>query len=163
MKPDRASAVLAIHFGLIALLLGLQFVVPPFHHGMLTRIMVLSVYATGYNVLLGYTGFMSLGHAMFFAAGTYATGLTIYHLGFGAVAGFLAGVLASIIAALGIGLITLLTDGAAFLIVTMMFGQAFHLATLYFNNITMGDQGFVVSASLTVELGGVRLTLADPM
>jgi branched-chain amino acid transport system permease protein len=53
------------------------------------------------------------------------------------------------------------TVGPAFLIVTMMLAQAFYLATLYFNAVTMGDQGFVL-AGLHVRLGGWRLALADP-
>ena len=77
---DRGR-VLALHLAVVALLAGLQLVLPPFHHGMLARIMVLAAYAVGYNVLLGYTGLMSLGHAMFFAAGMYGTGLTVHHLG----------------------------------------------------------------------------------
>ena len=65
--------VWGVHLAVAALLLLLQFVLPPFHHGMLARIMVLASYAIGYNLLLGYTGLMSLGHAMFFA-GLHATG-----------------------------------------------------------------------------------------
>jgi branched-chain amino acid transport system permease protein len=42
---------------------------------------VLAVFAMGYNLLFGYTGLLSLGHAMFFSAGLYGAGLTVYHLG----------------------------------------------------------------------------------
>jgi branched-chain amino acid transport system permease protein len=153
--------VLALHLAVLGLLAGLQLVLPPFHHGMLARIMVLAAYAIGYNVLLGYTGLMSLGHAMFFAAGMYGTGLTIHHLGFGAAAGFLAGAVAGLVLAGLVGLLTLRTVGPAFLIVTMMLAQAFYLATLYWNDVTGGDQGLIL-AGLHVELGGLRLALADP-
>jgi branched-chain amino acid transport system permease protein len=153
--------VLALHLAVLGLLLGLQWLLPPFHHGMLARIMVLAAYAVGYNVLLGYTGLMSLGHAMFFAAGMYGTGLTIHHLGFGVAAGFLAGAVAGLVAAGLVGLITLRTTGPAFLIVTMMLAQAFYLTTLYFNDVTGGDQGFIL-AGLHVDLAGLRLALAAP-
>jgi branched-chain amino acid transport system permease protein len=145
----------------VAVLAGLQLVLPPFHHGMLARIMVLAAYAVGYNVLLGYTGLMSLGHAMFFAAGMYGTGLTIQHLGVGVAAGFVAGAVAGLAVAALVGLLTLRTTGPAFLIVTMMLAQAFYLATLYWNDVTGGDQGFIL-ARLHLELGGRRLALADP-
>jgi branched-chain amino acid transport system permease protein len=145
----------------VGLLAGLQLLLPPFHHGMLARIMILAAYAVGYNVLLGYTGLMSLGHAMFFAAGMYGTGLTIHHLGFGIGAGFLAGAVAGLAAAGLVGLMTLRTTGPAFLIVTMMLAQAFYLATLYWNDFTGGDQGFIL-AGLQGELAGVRFALADP-
>jgi branched-chain amino acid transport system permease protein len=153
--------VLALHLAVLALLAGIQLVLPPFHHGMLARIMVLAAYAVGYNVLLGYTGLMSLGHAMFFAAGMYGTGLTVHHLGFGVAAGFLAGAVAGLAVAGLVGLLTLRTTGPAFLIVTMMLAQAFYLATLYWNEVTGGDQGFIL-AGLHVELGGLRLALASP-
>ena len=42
--------------------------------------MILASYAIGYNFLLGYTGLMSLGHAMFFSTGMYSMGLSIYYL-----------------------------------------------------------------------------------
>src|SRR5207249_11025252 len=123
--------VWAVHLAVAALLLLLQFVLPPFHHGMLARIMVLASYAIGYNLLLGYTGLMSLGHAMFFAAGMYGTGLTVYYLGLGAFPAIVIGLLASIAAALVIGWITLRTTGVSCLIVMMLFAQASFLAPLY--------------------------------
>ena len=48
---------------------------PDYHHGVLARVMVLAVFAMGYNLLFGYTGLLSLGHAMFFSAGLYGAGL----------------------------------------------------------------------------------------
>ncbi len=153
--------ILALHLAVLLLLAGLQFVLPAFHHGLLARIMVLAAYAVGYNLLLGYTGLMSLGHAMFFAAGMYGTGLTIYHLGFGVPAGLAAGAAAGLLAALLVAAVTLRTSGPAFLIVTMMLAQAFYLATLYFNDVTGGDQGLIL-ADLGLSLGGRPLSLADP-
>ena len=161
MRRGDRGRVLALHLAVVALLAGLQLVLPPFHHGMLARIMVLAAYGVGYNVLLGYTGLMSLGHAMFFAAGMYGTGLAVHHLGFGVAAGFLAGAVAGLAVAGLVGLMTLRTTGPAFLIVTMMLAQAFYLATLYWNEVTGGDQGFIL-AGLHLELGGLRLALAHP-
>ena len=161
MTARRAPGVLALHLAVLALLGALQWILPPFHHGMLARIMVLAAYAVGYNVLLGYTGLMSLGHAMFFAAGMYGTGLTIHHLGFGVGAGFLAGAVAGLAAAFVVGLVTLRTTGPAFLIVTMMLAQAFYLTTLYFNDVTGGDQGLILTG-LRLNVAGRPLALADP-
>src|SRR2546427_8752042 len=48
------------------------------------------------SLLLGYAGLMSLGHAMFFAAGMYGTGLAVYYLGFGVLPAILIGLLVSI-------------------------------------------------------------------
>ncbi len=163
MTNSRSRLVVIIHVAVILLLLGIQFVLPPFHHGMLARIMVLAAYTIGYNVLLGYTGLMSLGHAMFFAAGMYGTGLTVFYLGFGAVPSFLIGLLAGVLLSVVIGLITLRTTGVAFLIVTMMFAQVFYLSTLYFNPITGGDQGLILTGRLQpLHLGGLQFAFSDP-
>ena len=161
MRGGDRGRVLALHLAVLGLLAALQLVLPPFHHGMLARIMVLAAYAVGYNVLLGYVGLMSLGHAMFFAAGMYGTGLTVHHLGWGVAAGFGAGALAGLAVAAVVGLMTLRTTGPAFLIVTMMLAQAFYLATLYWNDVTGGDQGFILTG-LHLELAGHRFALAAP-
>ncbi len=155
---------LTLHLAVAAVLFILQFVLPPFHHGMVARIMVLAAYAVGYNVLLGYTGLMSLGHAMFFAAGMYGTGLTVYYLRFGAGEAFIVGLLASVILSTIIGLITLRTSGVSFLIVTMMFAQVFFLSMLYFNRVTGGDQGFILTGRLApFALAGFRAPYSDPL
>ena len=123
-----------VHVAIIAVLLVLQFVLPAYHHTSFSRIMVLACFALGYNVLLGYTGLLSLGHAMFLAAGLYGTGLTIVYLGFGVPAAFFAGLFAGLCLALAVGLVALRTSGVAFMIVTLMFAQACFLLTLYFND-----------------------------
>jgi branched-chain amino acid transport system permease protein len=110
---------------------------------------VLAAYALGYNVLLGYTGLMSLGHAMFFAAGMYGAGLPVYYLGFAGASGMALGILAGLALALLFGLLALRTSGVAFLIVSLMVAQALYLASLHFNEITLGDQGFIVSLGLS--------------
>ncbi len=163
MNSSKDHPALAVHAAILMLLMGLQFVLPPFHHGMVARIMVLATYATGYNILLGYTGLMSLGHAMLFATGMYATGLVVFYWGFGAVWAFVVGIVASLVHSAVIGLVTLRTSGVAFLIVTMMFAQVFYLSTLYFNRITGGDQGFTLTGHLQpLNLGGIPLAFSDP-
>ena len=140
--------VLVLHLGVVAVLAAAQLVLPAYHHTNAARIMVLAAYAIGYNVLLGYTGLMSLGHAMFFAAGMYGAGLAVYYGGAGALPAFGAGVGASIALAAGFGLLALRTSGVSFLIVTMMFSQACFLVLLHFNEVTYGDQGFILSGGL---------------
>jgi branched-chain amino acid transport system permease protein len=163
MRP-RTRPILAIHASVVVALAAAQFVVPPFHHTLLARVMVLAAYAVGYNILLGYTGLMSLGHAMYFAAGMYGAGLPLLYLGAGAPQALLLGVVASVALATATGVLALRTSGVSFLIVTWMFAQAFYLAALYFNAITLGDQGFVLSGHLPpVSLGVVRVTLTDPI
>jgi branched-chain amino acid transport system permease protein len=143
--PGKA---LALHLGVLGILFGLQFVLPAYHHTNVARILVLAAYALGYNLLLGYTGLMSLGHAMFFAAGMYGAGLPVYYLGFSGAGGMALGVAAGLALALLFGLLALRTSGVSFLIVSLMVAQALYLASLHFNEITLGDQGFIVSLGL---------------
>lgn len=134
----------ALHACLVALLAGAFFALPDYHVGNLARIMVLAVYAMGYNLLFGYTGLLSLGHALFFAAGMYGLGLTMEHLAFTPAPGFLAGLAAALAVSAAIGALALRTAGVAFMIVTLMFAQAGYLTILYFGGWTRGDEGFVL-------------------
>ena len=97
----------ALHLGIIALLFVLQFILPAYHHGSLARIMVLTCYAMGYNILFGYTGLLSLGHALFFAAGMYGMSLSIQHLDWSAGPAVFAGLVAGFAMALVIGMLLL--------------------------------------------------------
>ncbi len=151
-----------MHICIIVVLFLLRFWLPDYHQTNLARIMVLATYAIGFNILFGYTGLMSLGHAMFFAAGMYGTGLSIYYLEFGAISGFFIGVVAAAVWAAVFASFALRTSGVSFLIVTMMFGQAAYLIILYFNEITLGDQGFTLSNTIkSIDIGNAKFALAD--
>jgi branched-chain amino acid transport system permease protein len=162
MKAVPAKVWL-LHAAVILLLAALQFALPAYHHGVFARIMVLAVFAMGYNLLYGYVGLLSLGHAMFFSAGLYGAGLTMQHLGWSVPAGFVAGVAAGALLALAIGVLALRTTGVAFMIVTMMFAQVFYLMTLYYGDWTRGDEGFVLpQQTRAISFGDLRIDLSDP-
>lgn len=153
------SRSLTFHLGLIAGLVLLHFLLPAYHHGNLARIMVLAVYAMGYNIMFGYTGLLSLGHAMFFTAGMYGMGLSVRLWDIPAGPAFLIGVCVAAALALVVGLLALRTIGVAFMIVTLMFSQAVYLTILYFNPVTRGDEGFVIPQQVRQIAG---LDLSDP-
>ena len=153
---------LALHVGLVLLLFALQFVLPAYHHANAARIMVYAVLAIGYNVLLGYTGLMSLGHAMFFAAGAYGAGIAVYWFDIDPLPAFFIGLASGLSLSLIAGVFLLRTTGVAFLIVTLMLSQAFFLSSLYFNSITLGDQGIVLSNVRPVGMLGYSFLLSDP-
>lgn len=151
-----------LHGGLLAALFLAQFVLPDYHHSNMARIMVYAVLAMGYNIAYGYTGLMSLGHALFFAAGAYGAGIAVYWGGFGAPAAFLCGVMAGIATAALAGLLLVRVTGVAFLIVTLMLAQAGFLSSIYFNAITMGEQGMVLPESPPLVIAGLSLALSNP-
>lgn len=157
------ARIYALHMAVIAVLVALNFILPEYHHGVLARVLVLAVFAMGYNLLFGYVGLLSLGHAMFFAAGLYGAGLPVYYLGWGVPAAFAGGIGAGLVASVVIGLLSLRTTGVAFMIVTMMFAQVFYLTTLYFGAWTRGDEGLVLQQQARqITLGAETLDLTDP-
>ena len=157
MNDTQKSWVL--HLGIIALLFGLQYILPAYHHASLARVMVLTCYAMGYNILFGYTGLLSLGHALFFAAGMYGLSLSIQHFDLLAGPALISGLVAGFFMALIIGLLLLRTVGVAFMIVTLMFAQVGYLTVLYFGEFTRGDEGFVIPQNLRAIFG---IDLSDP-
>ena len=156
----QTARILALHGGLLAVLFAAQFVLPAYHHGNLARIMVLASYAIGYNILFGYTGLLSLGHALFFAAGMYGMGLGIQYGGLSPAPALLAGVVAGALVSGALALLALRTTGVAFMIVTLMFAQAGYLTILYFGEYTRGVEGFVIQTAQRVLWG---IDLSDPV
>ncbi len=159
MSAASLPRLVALHLGLIAVLFAAQFLLPPYHHGIVSRVMVLSVFAMGYNLVFGYAGMLSLGHAMFFAAGMYGAGLPVFHGGWGVAPAFVFGILCGVALAVAVGLLALRTAGVAFMIVTMMFGQVGYLLALWFGDWTRGEEGLTLAQGLR-RLGPLDLT--DP-
>ena len=153
------SNVVALHTGILASLLILFFITSAYHNGNLARIMVLAVFAMGYNFLFGYTGLLSLGHALFFSAGMYGLGISMHHLELSVLPAFAVALLFTAMVSAAIGFLALRTTGVAFMIVTLMFAQAGYLTILLFGKYTRGDEGFVIQQAERTLFG---LDLTDP-
>ncbi|NOD35799.1 MULTISPECIES: branched-chain amino acid ABC transporter permease [unclassified Ruegeria] len=147
----------ALHSCVLLALVALFFVLPAYHVGAFSRIMVLAIYAIGYNLLFGYTGLLSLGHAMFFAAGMYGFGLSMNFGGLTVLPAFAVGVTAAGLLSVAVGFLALRTIGVAFMIVTLMFAQTFYLVILYFGEYTRGDEGFIIQQAQR-SIAGIDLT-----
>ncbi|MFG2693740.1 branched-chain amino acid ABC transporter permease [Kitasatospora sp. NPDC048407] len=80
--------------------------------------------ATGYDLLLGRTGLLSFGHALYFATGLYATDLAMLEFGLGFVLAAVFGIACSIALALLLGSVSLKVTGIGFSMVTLAFAQA---------------------------------------
>ncbi|OYW97618.1 MAG: branched-chain amino acid ABC transporter permease [Rhizobiales bacterium 32-66-8] len=145
----------------MAVLFTAHFWLSPYHATNLARIMVLAVFAMGYNLAFGYTGLLSLGHALLLAAGMYAAGLPAQLWGWSAGPAFIAGIAGGGLIAAALGLLALRTAGASFMIVTLMFAQAGYLTLLYFAPVTGGDDGFAVAATSRT-LAGFDLSTDTP-
>lgn len=155
MTDSQRSNVL--HIGVVALLACSFFILSEYHSGNMARILILAVYAMGYNLLFGYTGLLSLGHALFFASGMYGLGLAMQFFDFDPLSAMVAGLLAALVTSACVGFLALRTSGVAFMIVTLMFAQAGYLTILYFGEYTRGDEGFVIQQAERV-VGSIDLT-----
>lgn len=158
------ARIVALHGAVIVALFLAQFVASDYAVLTITRIMVLAVYALGYNILFGYAGLLSLGHAMFFATGLYGAALGVTRLGMAVPEAFLFATFCGVIVSIVIGFVALRASGVAFMIVTLMFSQAAFLAVLYFGDITRGDEGIVIKDGQRMfPLFGAPMNLADPV
>jgi branched-chain amino acid transport system permease protein len=123
----------------------LPFVVPPYYIGLMIPFFGYAIALLGFNLLFGYTGLLSFGHAMFLGIGAYGaavmTGLGVksFELVLGAV------ILASAVIALPIGLLCVRYVGIFFGMLTLAFGMLFHSFLFKFYYLTGGDSGMRVA------------------
>ncbi|MCP4668016.1 MAG: branched-chain amino acid ABC transporter permease, partial [Deltaproteobacteria bacterium] len=103
---------------------------------------VFALYAVTFNLLMGYTGLLSFGHAMYFGAGGYATALALAHIeGCPLLVALLIGFFGSVALALVICPIVVRVGGAAFAMLHMAFSQLMYVLALKLRHITGGEDG----------------------
>lgn len=106
--------------GLIVLaLIGPFFVYPVF----LMTALCFALFACAFNLLLGYAGLMSFGHAMFFGIGGYLFGYVVKTVGLPPEIGLLAGVGAAALLGLATGVLAIRRQGIYFAMITLAFAQ----------------------------------------
>ncbi len=126
MRPVRAAGIFYTFAGLFALSAPLFGIYPIF----MMKLLCFAMFACAYNLLLGFSGMLSFGHAAFFGAAAYATAWLVTAHGWGSVPAIVAGVVAS--AALGwiIGAIAIRRRGIYFAMVTLALAQLVYFVCL---------------------------------
>jgi len=103
---------------------------------------IFALYAVSFNMLLGFTGLLSFGHAMYFGTGAYATALALTHIqGIPLIPALLAGFLAAALLALCIAPLVVRVSGTAFAMMHLAFGQLMFVLALKLRHITGGEDG----------------------
>ncbi len=124
----------------VALLLALppilQAIGQPFYIDLVRRIMILAVAAVSLNLILGYGGMVSFGHAAYIGIGAYAVGILGFYGFFNGWLQLLVAIVASAIVALAIGAISIRTSGIYFIMITLAFTQM-----LYYLGISVAEFG----------------------
>jgi branched-chain amino acid transport system permease protein len=142
----RRAVILAVGGVLLALVPPIAALTDqPFYLDLFRRMMIFAIAAVSLDLILGYGGMVSFGHAAYLGIGAYAVGIPAYH---GITNGFLQlglAVAASALVALVIGAISLRTSGVYFIMITLAFAQM-----LYFLGISLetygGDNGMRLAA-----------------
>jgi branched-chain amino acid transport system permease protein len=145
--------------GVVATLALVPLISPSrFYVNLAVEVVLLGLWAASLNVLIGFTGLVSFGHAAFFGLGVYTTGLLIAKLGLSMAPALLAGVAVAAVAALLVGIVIVRLSGIAFALVTLAFSMMVFTTVWRWSKLTGGDDGLTVSRP-PLDLGFVRLDL----
>ena len=100
-----------------------------------------AIFAMAFNLLLGYTGLLSFGHAAFFGGAAYVTGWLVHSQHWTPELGLIAGTLAAGAAGLVVGLIAIRRQGIYFAMVTLALAQMLAFGFEHATSITGGEDG----------------------
>ena len=154
--PNHTGESGLVPFIIIAVFLVLiPFFISTYMQGVMTRFLIFAVFAMSYNLIFGYGGLLSLGHAAFFGAGGYTVGLLTLHWGVELfwISMPLGVIVAAVVAAV-FGLIALRARGIYFLLVTFALGQL--LFSLTWNVKWMNTSGMQGITGLSRPEFGIR-------
>ena len=126
----------------------------------IVHVAILGLFATSLNLLVGYTGLVSFGHAMFYAAGAYGFGLLMQTGQFSIPLAMISAVLGSALISLVVGLVCTKTKEVYFSFLTLAIQMMFYSLIITWKDITGGDQGLMGGFAKPVFLG-IDLTNQD--
>jgi branched-chain amino acid transport system permease protein len=132
--------------GLGLLVLGILLLIPLLTSSRIAldfgiRLAAFGIFATSLNMLVGYGGMVSFGHAMFFGSGAYAFALTLQNTSLGIPVAMLVAIGFSGLVALVVGAICVRLKEIYFSFLTLAFQMLLHSVILSWTSLTGGDQG----------------------
>jgi len=149
MKVQRMRVVTAPRAAFGVALFGLAtaplWVGNSYYVDVASQILLFAVFALALNVLVGYGGLVSLGHAGLFAVSGYTAGLML-QAGFGHMAADLAAVLVTLLTSAVFAVLALRSTGIGFLMITLALGQILWGVAYRWADLTNGDNGVNIAA-----------------
>jgi branched-chain amino acid transport system permease protein len=148
------------------ILLGMVFLMalPPFYTSywisLLTQMLIFAVLAMSLDVLMGYSGLSSFGHAAFFGAAGYVTAILSTRYGMGFFPCLLSGTALSLLIAMVFGFLVAHASGVSFLIITLALGMCLWGIAFRWVTMTGGDNG--ISGVMRPDLG-LSINTTDPL
>jgi len=153
----RQRGVLLGLFMLLALVpFAAQWLGEPFYITLGARILVYALAAMALNLILGFAGLVSFGHAMFIGLGCYSVGI-LSHYGFDS--GWLqllVCIAVCVVVALLVGSVCLRTTGIGFIMITLAFAQMFYFLTISLREYG-GDDGLNIYEASRFDVAGLHL------
>ncbi|HEV1991254.1 MAG TPA: branched-chain amino acid ABC transporter permease, partial [Candidatus Dormibacteraeota bacterium] len=151
VRSGRSVVAAVVVFGLLAAIPFADFEIPGLFNGLLSQpgsLQLLALCATfagvalSYNLLFGYTGLLSFGHALYFSVGIYLTDILLTRYHWALLPALATTFAAGIVLPLVLGAISLRVGGIAFAMVTLAFAQAGSIL-VYANpgRLTGGEEG----------------------
>ncbi len=136
MKMRVASVAAAL-----AVLIALPAVLSSYQLGLVTKMLIFGIFAMSLDLLLGYAGLPSLGHAAYFGVAAYTVGLLALRVANNFWIDFPAGLLMAAGVSALFGLFALRTRGSYFLMITLALGQVLWGIAFGWRSLTGGDDG----------------------
>jgi len=138
----------------LLLLVVAPYVLPPFYVTLMLPALAYGIILLGFNLLFGYTGLLSFGHALFVGLGAYTVAVMSSRLGFKSLElSMLAAIVASIVVSIPVGLLCVRYVKIFFGMLTLAFGMLFHSFLFKFYNLTGGDSGIQVARPSLLGMG----------
>ncbi len=106
-----------------------------------TKIWILVLYAIAFNVLFGYSGLLSFGHALFFSGSAYTLAILVTRLNFPLALGFVCGIVISALFSIAVGVLSLRHREIHFAMVTLAFSMLFWGIVMKWRDVTGGEDG----------------------
>ena len=130
-------------YGYVGLAIVLAFVPATGNYvtGLVAEVLIFAIFAMSLDLLVGFTGMTSFGHAAFFGVGAYAVAILGVHLGLNGWLGLVAAVALSALVALIIGFFCIRVSGITFLMLTMAFSQLLFSISVKWRDVTGGTDG----------------------
>jgi branched-chain amino acid transport system permease protein len=159
--PRHPFARIASHRVLASLLvlMTLPWLIP--NQSVAVNILIYGLFGVGFNLVFGYMGMLSFGHAAFFGLGSYTAGILIAQAGAPWWLALPAALLATALAALAMGLLAIRTRGIYFAMVTLALSQCVYFLVYQFP-LSGGENGLRGVNVARISLAGLQLDLLDP-
>jgi branched-chain amino acid transport system permease protein len=158
LRGAPVAAALAFLVAVLALALFPSFVKKPYVLHMGVMLFLAVIQGQAWNVIGGYAGQYSVGHAAYFGVGAYVTMMLLEIAHVAPWWGIWAAAAASVLLALVIGSITFRLRGPYFVLASISVAEIIRLAALYYKDVTRGAEGFLLTEIPDLHLFGAEIT-----